>query len=300
MSNPGPLDGILAPILTPYDGELVPDAERFVELAAFLMDQGLGLAPFGTTSEGNSLSTAEKAELLDALADAGLDMARMMPGTGCCALSDSVALTRYAVEAGCSGVLMLPPFYYKNPSEDGLFASFAEVIDRVGDERLRVYLYHFPQQSQIPITHTLIARLLKAYPGVVAGIKDSSGDLDNMLAMCREFPGFKVFSGTERFILPVMRASGAGCISANANIHGPAMLELWRKWREPEAEALQQGLGAFRTAMEGVPLIPALKALTARRTGDFGWRRVRPPQVQLSPEKEMELIERLETAGVPI
>jgi 4-hydroxy-tetrahydrodipicolinate synthase len=300
MSNPGRLDGVLAPILTPYDNELVPDIPRFVELASHLMGQGLGLAPFGTTSEGNSLSVPEKAELLDALGDAGLDMGRMMPGTGCCALSDSVALTRHAVEAGCGGVLMLPPFYYKNVSEDGLFAAFAEVIERVGDDRLRVFLYHFPQQSQIPITHGLIGRLLAAYPAIVAGIKDSSGDFANMETMCRSFPGFKVFAGTERLILPVMRAGGAGCISANANIHGQAMLDLWRRWREPEAEALQRDMDGFRAIMEGMPLIAALKALTARRTGDYGWRRVRPPLVALTPADEIELVERLEKAGIAI
>lgn len=300
MSNPDALDGVLAPILTPYDVELVPDTERFVQLAGHLMGQGLGLAPFGTTSEGNSLSVPEKAELLDALGAAGLEMGRMMPGTGCCALSDSVALTRYAVEAGCGGVLMLPPFYYKNPSQDGLFAAFSEVIQRVGDSRLRVYLYHFPQQSQVPITHALIERLLAAYPGIVAGIKDSSGDFANMESMCRAYPGFKVFAGTERLILPVMRAGGAGCISANANIHGPAMLDLWRRWREPEAEALQTKMEGFRAIMEGMPLIAALKALTARRTGDYGWRRTRPPLVALPPEAEVELVERLEKAGIAI
>ncbi|ARJ65574.1 dihydrodipicolinate synthase family protein [Magnetospirillum sp. ME-1] len=300
MSNPDALCGVLAPILTPYDVELVPDAERFVQLAVHLMGQGLGLAPFGTTSEGNSLSVPEKAELLDALGAAGLEMGRMMPGTGCCALSDSVALTRYAVEAGCGGVLMLPPFYYKNPSQDGLFAAFSEVIQRVGDSRLRIYLYHFPQQSQIPITHALIERLLVAYPGIVAGIKDSSGDFANMESMCRAFPGFKVFAGTERLILAVMRAGGVGCISANANIHGPAMLDLWRRWRETEAEALQTRMDGFRAIMEGMPLIAALKALTARRTGDYGWRRLRPPLVALPPEAEIELVERLEKAGIAI
>ncbi|CUW40171.1 putative Dihydrodipicolinate synthetase [Magnetospirillum sp. XM-1] len=298
MSNPDALGGVLAPILTPYDAELVPDSERFVQLAGHLMEQGLGLAPFGTTSEGNSLSVPEKAELLDALGAAGLEMGRMMPGTGCCALSDSVALTRYAVEAGCGGVLMLPPFYYKNPSEDGLFAAFSEVIQRVGDPRLKVYLYHFPQQSQVPITHALIERLLAAYPGIVAGIKDSSGDFANMESMCRAYPGFKVFAGTERLILPVMRAGGAGCISANANIHGPAMLDLWRRWREPEAEALQKDMDNFRAIMEGMPLIAALKALTARRTGDYGWRRTRPPLTALPPEAEIELVERLGKANI--
>lgn len=262
------------------------------------MGQGLGLAPFGTTSEGNSLSVDEKIDLLDALAAAGLDLSRMMPGTGCCALSDSVRLSSHAVRLGCGGVLMLPPFYYKGVSEDGLFRSFAETIERVGDPRLRVYLYHFPQQSQIPITLSLIKRLLVAYPGIVVGAKDSSGEFSNMEAMCRRFPGFGVFAGTERLILPVMRAGGAGCISANANIHGPAMLDLFRRWAEPEAEALQKDMEAFRAVMEGMPLIAALKAVTALRTNDSGWRRVRPPLMELPADKEVELVERLRGVGV--
>ncbi|OAN52715.1 dihydrodipicolinate synthase family protein [Paramagnetospirillum marisnigri] len=292
------LDGVLAPILTPYGDDLAPDPVRFVALARWLMDQGLGLAPFGTTSEGNSLSVEEKMALLDALAEAGLDRGRMMPGTGCCALTDSVRLSAHAVARGCSGVLMLPPFYYKTVSEDGLFAAFSEVIQRVGDSRLRVYLYHFPQQSQIPIGHALIERLLAAYPGVVVGLKDSSGDLSNMVSLCRAFPGFKVFAGTERLILPVMRAGGAGCISANANIHGAAMLALVRGWRDAGAEAMQAGLEGFRAVMEGMPLIAALKAVTAIRTGDAGWRRVRPPLVGLPVDKEAELLARLKSVGV--
>ncbi len=292
------LDGVLAPILTPFNEDLSPDPVRFVALARSLMGQGLGLAPFGTTSEGNSLAVEEKLDLLDALAGAELDMGRMMPGTGCCALTDSVRLSAHAIKRGCVGVLMLPPFYYKTVSEDGLFASFAETIERVGDARLRVYLYHFPQQSQIPITLSLIERLLAAYPGVIAGAKDSSGDFANMESMCRRFPGFKVFAGTERLILPVMRAGGAGCISANANIHGAAMLDLVRRWREPVAEALQKGLEDFRAVMEGLPLIAALKALTARRNDDPGWRRVRPPLVELSGDREVEMVERLKAVGV--
>ena len=298
MSTRSGLDGVLAPILTPFDAKLAPDPVRFVALARHLVSQGLGLAPFGTTSEGNSLGVDEKIALLDALDEAGLDPARMMPGTGCCALSDSVRLSLHAVRMGCGGVLMLPPFYYKGVSEDGLFRAFAETIEQVGDSRLRVYLYHFPQQSQIPITLALIERLLTAYPGVVVGAKDSSGDLANMEAMCRTFPGFKVFAGTERLILPVMRAGGAGCISANANIHGAPMLELVRHWRRADAETLQKGLEGFRAVMEGVPLIAALKAITARRLGDESWRRVRPPLTELSPDLEPGLLERLKAAGV--
>src|SRR5439155_4282528 len=125
-------------------------------------------------------SVAEKIALLDTLVTAGLPLTRMMPGTGCCAFADTVELTRHAMQLGCAGVLMLPPFYYKGVSDEGLFRSYAEVIERVGDRRLRIYLYNIPQVAQVPIGLPLIERLLAAYPGTVAGIKDSSGDWHNM------------------------------------------------------------------------------------------------------------------------
>lgn len=275
------LNGILAPVLTPFTEDLAPDHDRFLALCRRLMAEGLGLAPFGTTSEGNSLSVTERLELLDALAGAGLDLARVMPGTGCCALPDTVLLTAHAVRLGCGGALMLPPFYYKGVSEDGLFASFAEVIERVGDDRLRVYLYHFPRQSQIPLPLSLIERLLKAYPGTVVGVKDSSGDLANMEATLDAFPGFQVFSGSDSLLLPVLRKGGAGCIAANANLNGPAILRLFNEWQGPDAEALQAEVTAFRDSVAGQPLIATLKAMLAEAMGDDGWRRVRPPLVAI-------------------
>ncbi|CAA7623416.1 Dihydrodipicolinate synthase/N-acetylneuraminate lyase [Candidatus Terasakiella magnetica] len=293
MSPQSPLEGVLVPLLTPFGDDLRPDPVRFIALARHLMGQGLGLAPFGTTSEGNSLSVDEKIALLDALVEAGLDPARMMPGTGACALSDTVRLSAHAVRLGCGGVLMLPPFYYKTVCDEGLFRAFATAIEGIGDPRLRVYLYHFPRQSQIPLSLALIRRLVAAFPGIVVGAKDSSGEFANMEAMATGIPGFKVFAGTERLILPMMRAGGAGCISANANINGAAMLELWHRWREPEAEALQAELESFRSVMEGMPLIAALKAILARRLGDDGWRRVRPPLVELSTEVDAVVHRRL-------
>jgi len=173
------ITGVLSPVVTPFKADLTPDPDRFIRQCRWLLGQDVGLAVFGTNSEANSLSTEEKVELLDRLVGAGVDPGRMMPGTGCCALTDSVRLTAHAMKLGCGGVLMLPPFYYKGVSDDGLFRSFAEVIERVGDRRLRIYLYHIPSVSQVGITLPLIERLLKAYPGVVAGAKDSSGDWNN-------------------------------------------------------------------------------------------------------------------------
>ena len=168
MVTPTRARGVLAPVVTPFTADLRPDPARFVGHCRWLLEQDVGLAVFGTNSEANSLTVPEKLALLDALADAGLSRERMMPGTGCCAFPDTVELTRRAVQLGCAGVLMLPPFYYKGVSDDGLFASFAEVIERVGDAKLRIYLYHIPPVSQCPISLALIERLLARYPGIIA------------------------------------------------------------------------------------------------------------------------------------
>jgi 4-hydroxy-tetrahydrodipicolinate synthase len=189
------ISGVLSPVVTPFKADLSPNPERFVRQCRWLLSQDVGLAVFGTNSEANSLSVDERIALLDQLADAGIDPSRMMPGTGCCALPDTVRLTAHAVKLGCAGVLMLPPFYYKGVSNDGLYASFAEVIERVGDPRLRVYLYHIPPVAQVPITLGLTERLLKTYPAQTAGIKDSSGDWNNTKSFLDAFAGsgFDVF-----------------------------------------------------------------------------------------------------------
>lgn len=292
--------GVLAPVLTPFDRELAPDAKRFVAFCRVLTQLGIGLAPFGTTSEGNSLSVEEKIMLLDALAAGGIDMARVMPGTGTCSLTDTVRLTSHAVKLGCGGALMLPPFYYKGVTDEGVFRAYAAVIDRVGESRLKVYLYHFPRQSGVPLSLPLIERLLKSFPGTVAGIKDSSGEFANMQAMRKAFPGFDVFTGSEALGLKLLRLGGAGIISSNANVNGAAMVELVKRWRDPDSESLQEALTAFRVAMQDFPLIAALKALVARATGDQAWRITRPPLVDLSIEAEDAMAKRLHKAGFPV
>jgi 4-hydroxy-tetrahydrodipicolinate synthase len=237
--NPSFIRGALAPVVCPFASDLRPDAARLIRHCRWLLENDTGLAVFGTNSEGNSLSVPEKIALLDALVDAGIPAHRMMPGTGCCALPDTVELTRHAMRHGCAGVLMLPPFYYKGVSDDGLFASYSEVIERVGDARLRIYLYHIPQVSQVPLGLALIERLLARYPGTIAGVKDSSGDFDNTRAMLERFQprGFDVFSGSESFLLATLRAGGAGCISAIANVNPAPIARLVREWQASDADA---------------------------------------------------------------
>src|SRR5512143_2730259 len=161
--------GVLAPVVTPFRANLDPDAGRFIAHCQWLVANGAGLAVFGTNSEANSLSADERIALLEALVEAGVDPKRLMPGTGTCALPETIRLTAHAVRLGCAGVLMLPPFYYKGVSDEGLYRTFAEIIERVGDSRLRIYLYHIPPVSQVPISLALIERLLADYPGTIAG-----------------------------------------------------------------------------------------------------------------------------------
>ncbi len=280
------MQGILAPVLTPFDRDLNPDPARLVRFCRALLDEGCdGLAPFGTTSEGNSLSLDERERLLDALLDSGLPPQKLIPGTGCCALPDTVRLSRKAARAGCAGVLMLPPFYYKNVTEEGLFRGFAQAIDRAAEPKLRVYLYHIPQVSQVAIPLGVIGRLVKAYPGVVIGMKDSSGDFENTRAVLRAFPGFEVFVGSEKFLLSNLEEGGAGCITATANVNAAAIARAFRE----RSEERQREIDAVRAAFERLPLIAALKEAVARRTGDASWRAVRPPLIELTAEQRDRL-----------
>jgi len=296
----GRLEGVLAPALTPFRKDLAPDAERFARHCRWLLSHGCAaLAPFGTTSEANSLSIDERERLLDALLEGGVPPDRLMPGTGCCALPDSVRLTAHAVRRGCAGVLMLPPFYYKGVSDDGLYRAFAEVIERVGDARLRVYLYHIPPVAQVGIGPKLVERLLSAYPKTIAGMKDSSGDFGNTKDMLDRFAarGFQVFVGSERFLLENMRAGGVGCITATGNVNPGAIDRLYREWRSPEAERLQADVNAIRGAIEKLPVIPALKAIVAHHAGEPEWLTVRPPLVELAPERREPLLAELRARG---
>jgi 4-hydroxy-tetrahydrodipicolinate synthase len=291
--------GVLSPVVTPFTADLRPDAARLVHHCRWLLDNDVGLAVFGTNSEANSLGMSEKLGLLDALVEAGIPPARMMPGTGTCALPDTVELTRRAVAHGCGGVLMLPPFYYKGVSDDGLFASYAEVIERVGDARLRLCLYHIPAVSQVPLSLALIERLLDRYPGTIAGIKDSSGDWNNTRALLERFGprGFDVFAGSETFLLATLRGGGAGCISATANVNPAAIARLARDWQQPDADARQAALDGVRAAFQRFPMIAALKAAVAHFSGDPAWTTVRPPLVALAKEQQRLLLDALQALG---
>jgi 4-hydroxy-tetrahydrodipicolinate synthase len=294
------LSGVLAPAITPFRQDLSVDPERYARHAKWLLANGCsGLAVFGTNSEANSLSVEERMSLLEALVASDVPVAKLMPGTGCCALPDSVKLTSHAVKLGCAGVLMLPPFYYKGVPDDGLFRNFSEVIERVGDSRLRVYLYHIPPVAQVPISIPLIERLLKRYPGTVVGIKDSSGDWGNTQALLDVFKGstFDVFAGSESFLLQNMRSGGVGCISATANVNPGAIHRVFEQWKTLQADDLQARISATRATIQKYAMIGALKGIVAHYGDDPDWVTVRPPLMELGTDKTRTLVAELDRLG---
>jgi len=275
--------GVYAAILTPFNANLEPDLGAFVNHGHWLLANGCdGLAPLGTTGEANSLSLKQRMRIIETTLTK-LPIERCIIGAGSCALADAVQLAREAANAGAGGVLMLPPFYYKNPSEDGLYNFFAAAIERVADPRLRLYLYHFPQLSAVAITPALIRRLKRAFGDIVVGLKDSGGDWNFSAALLKEFPGFAVFSGSEQYLLNNLRAGGVGTISASVNVTAPLAQPVYRHWQQPDADALQATLTAVRVLFQDYPLIAGLKETLALITGNPAWRTMLPPNVPLGP-----------------
>ena len=293
-----PFHGVLVPVLTPFTPGGDPDLGRFVAFCRWLLEQGAGgLSVFGTTSEANSMSSPERMALLDGLIEAGIPPGKLMPGTGACSITEAATLVRHAVGRGCGGVLLLPPFYYKGVSDDGIFAFVSGVIDKVASSALRIYLYHIPPVAQVGYSLDLVGRLIKAYPETVVGLKDSSGDWDNTVALLELFPGFAVFPGSEVFLLDALRKGGAGCITASGNVNVPGIRKVYENWRGPQADALQAEISALRKALQAYPMIPALKRIVAHFHKDPDWATVRPPLVALEQVQSAALIADLGTLG---
>lgn len=296
-----PSKGIYAAVVTPVDDTGAISIERYCRHARWLLRQGCtGLGVFGTTSETQAFSVAERQEALEAYLAAGLPADRMLLGVGTCARGDTVALTRHALANGINDVLMLPPFFYKNNTDEGLFRAFAELIEAVADERLGLLLYHFPQVSGVPVTKPVIERLLGRYPATIKGIKDSSGDWAHTKSLIEAFPSLFIYSGADSHLLQNLEAGGAGTFSAAANLSGGTSAEAFNAWskddRQTAAEALKL-VGEVRRILGGHPLIPAVKHVLADGLKDPVWRIVRPPLVELDDAAGAALVADLAEAG---
>ena len=299
LAPSGRIGGVLSPVLTPFKPDLEPDVPRYIAHCKWLVSNNVGLAIFGTNSEAASLSVSERLGLTDALLAAGVPAHRMMPGTGACALPDAVALTKHAVANGAAGCLMLPPFYYKGVSDEGLYAYYSEVIERVGNAKLKVYLYHIPAVSGVPITLKLIEMLRKRYPDTVVGVKDSSGVWENTQAMIDQFAkdGFDVFPGSELPLTQALAIGGVGCISATANVNPAGIHAIYAARGTPEGAALQAKADVIRKIFQALVMIPAMKRMAAEFSGQADWGIVRPPLTALDDAAAHHLKSQLQAAG---
>ena len=297
MDTQHPVRGLWCAMLTPLDRGGGVDHPNLVDHARRLLARGVdGLAPFGTTGEGQSFGVGERAAGLSALFAAGILGAKLVAATGCAALSETITLTRHGVQSGCAACLVLPPFFFENVSDDGLFAWYARVIETVGDDRLRVLLYHIPQVTRVPLSVDLVARLAKAFPGIIAGVKDSSGDLANTQALLARVPQLAILVGHEPHLPQAIRAGGAGTICGVANTY-PALVRALLSPNVTKAD--EERIATFIDISFRQPLLPAFKTIVAAQTGDASWYAMCPPHLPLDESQRRTLLAALAAAGLP-
>lgn len=288
--------GLWCANLTPIDSQGRVDHARLVAHVRNLFTQGVeGVAPFGTTGEGQSFAADERRDGVDALLQAGIPGTRVVAATGCAALTETIALTRHAVQSGCAAVLVLPPFFWKTPADEGLFDWYARLIEGVHDPRLRILLYHLPQVSAVPLSVDLVARLATAFPDVVVGIKDSEGNWAHTSAVLERCPQLAVMVGHEPHLPRLIRAGGVGTICGVANLRADLVHALLVPDVAAEAE---RRIEAFVRVAFSQPLMAGFKSMLADRYDDPGWRAVRPPLVPLSDAQRQELRDTLAQAGL--
>ncbi len=296
------IQGVHCAAATPVTPDGKPDLRLFAAHCRALLHEGChGIAMLGTTGEANSFGLHDRKALLDAAVEGGTPAETLLPGTSAPSVADTVELTGHAVRAGAKGVVMLPPYYYKGVSDEGLYRFYSRVIEGVGDDRLRVVLYHIPQVSQIPISHDLIERLMAAFPGIVVGIKDSFGDIENLKALCARFPKLGVLAGADPLMLPLLQMGGAGCITATSNLRADALRVVWDGWNDPskaaEVEAAQARINDWRALTNSYVQLPTVKTMIARRRGDMGWLNLMPPLVELTEAERQAVWSEMDRLG---
>lgn len=285
------LHGVFAAVLTPMRDDLSVDTAHLASHCQALLEEGChGVSLFGTTGEGPALTVTERAQGLEAVVAGGVAPERVLPGTGCAAVPDAVALTRHAAGLGCTTVLVMPPFFFKDISDEGVVAFYSALIEGVGAADLRIVIYNFPGVTGVWVREAAIERLLAAYPHTIAGVKDSSGDWDYVAALLRNFPGLAVFSGWETWLPKLTAAGGAGNISGLANVIPGLLRRLYEARPGREDDPLLVGVGRVVEEVCRYPVTPAIKAVAANLRGQPSWRNMRAPLVPLSAEAERSLI----------
>jgi 4-hydroxy-tetrahydrodipicolinate synthase len=295
-----PLRGVWCATLTPLGADGALDHARLADHVRRIFAAGVdGIALFGTTGEGQSFSVAERRAGLEVLIAAGIDPARIVAGTGCAALPETIELTRHAVECRCAGVLALPPFFFKDISAAGVYDCFARIADGVADDRLRLYLYHIPQISGVPVHQEAIRKLVQAYPRVIAGVKDSEGNLEHTLRLLGAFPQLAVLVGHEPHIPAALAAGGAGTICGIANLYPHLIRRLFDQASDSDHRDDLATVERFLGALKAYPLFPAFKALQAELTGDPSWSALRPPLLPLEPRERSAWLAAVTACRIP-
>jgi len=293
-------EGLVAPNLTPFNHNLSIATDLYIEHALRLLEEGCGgLAPFGTTGEALSLGINERISTLDSLVAAGVAPESMIVGTGLTSLADTLRLTRHATDLGVAATMILPPFYFKDPPDDGLHRYFESLIEAMAGA-VRIVLYHIPQMAGVGFSVELVARLRRDFPDQVVAIKDSSGDWDNT-AQLFDIDGLVVYPGSELPLLDALALGGRELISATANLNASAIvdvLQLWQSGDRNEARDRHGAVAATRRVFAGYGPIPAQKRLLAMRTGDERWANVRPPLLSMDGARGRSLADEL--AAIPV
>ena len=279
--------GLWPALLTPLDERLNVDAAAFAAHALALLDAGcVGVTPFGTTGEGPSFSVGERIEAVNALVAAGVPPQQMLVSTSCAALSDVLALTWHALDIGAFGCMMMPPFFHKGVSDQGVIDAYRWVLDRVVDARLRIVLYHIPQVSGVPLSHQVIRTLHTLYPQTIIGLKDSSCDRDTSTGFAIEFmPPLQVWVGHEPDLQTVSAFGAKGAVSGIANILPQLVQRLVDDAFKTGADDEQRQVLELLDLLRGYGLTAALKAVLAIQHQQRSWLRVRPPLLALSDDQ---------------
>ena len=290
--------GVLAPLLTPFEHDLAIATDLYVEHARRLLDEGCaGLVPFGTTGEALSVGIDERIAAVNALVDSGIDPGCLIPGTGLSNVADTARLTRACLDLGCNGALVLPPFYYKAVTDEGLYEYFSQLVEMLGEDA-RLYLYHIPPVATVGISPALAARLHSGFPANIVGIKDSSGDWENTRALL-DIDDLTVYPGSELPWVDALGLGAPGCITATANVNASAIAGVIAAYAQGDMQAAQkqhEDVQAFRRQVQGYAPIPAQKRLIALASGDERWGYVRPPLTGMPEAEGRELAETLRGA----
>jgi len=294
------LKGVIAAAATPLKDDRSIDLDHLVRHCAWLLDEGGcdGINLLGTTGEATSFSAEQRIAAMRAVAASGLPLTRFMVGTGAAAFDDACRLTAEAKALGFAGALLLPPFYYKGIDAEALTGYVTALIKCVGGEGLPLYLYHFPANSGVPYTADAVARLRDAFPAVLKGLKDSSGDLDYSAGLAKSLPGFDVFPSAEASIGRAAELGFAGCISATANVTGAFAQRAFTGGSAGErAEGLAEAV-RIRAEISKFPLVAAVKEALALLTGQGVWRQLMPPLTSLTQAQSAAL--RVALAGTAL